>query len=40
MLLSVSVTRQNVEFGNPGSLYLALAFISFPPNLNKKQKSG
>lgn len=31
MLLSVSVIRQNVEFGNPGSLYLAFAFMSFFP---------
>lgn len=32
MLLSVSVTSQNVEFGNPTSLYLAFCFdpIIFP----------
>lgn len=27
LLLRVSVTSQNVEFGNPGSLYLAFALI-------------
>lgn len=38
-LLRVSVTSQNVKFGNPGSLYLAFAliYIYFFSNLNTKQ---